>query len=143
MVVGYIVAAMFMAVLAVTLGNAGSMVLIACVGFFIFGAQAIMNNYQAMCYRTEIRGTGMGVAVGLNRIGGILGPVIVGVIASINSDPVWTFALFTGALVLAAGVIALGKTEIAALPASAQNAASVHDDAALPANAQHDPGVAG
>ncbi|MEM5313035.1 MFS transporter [Paraburkholderia sp. JHI869] len=143
MVVGYIVAGLFMAALAVTLGNAGSMALVACVGFFIFGAQAIMNNYQAMCYRTEIRGTGMGVAVGLNRIGGILGPVIVGIVASINPDPVWTFALFTGALILAAGVIALGKTEIAALPASMQNAASAQDDDALPSNARHDPGVAG
>ena len=128
MVVGYIVAGIFMAALAVTLGKAGSMVLVACVGFFIFGAQAIMNNYQAMCYRTDIRGTGMGVAVGLHRIGGILGPVIVGIVASINPDPVWTFALFTGALILAAGVIALGRKKIAALPASAQKAGSANDE---------------
>ncbi|MEX3939907.1 MFS transporter [Paraburkholderia sp. EG287A] len=143
MIVGYIVAAFFMAALAVTLGKDGSMVLIACVGFFIFGAQAIMNNYQAMCYRTEIRGTGMGVAVGLNRIGGILGPVIVGIVASINPDPVWTFAVFTAALILAAGVIALGRTEIAALPGSPRNAVSAQDDEALASNARHDPGVAG
>jgi AAHS family benzoate transporter-like MFS transporter/AAHS family 4-hydroxybenzoate transporter-like MFS transporter len=119
MIVGYLGAGLFMAALSVALGKPFAMVLVAGAGFFVFGAQAVMNNYQAMCYRTEIRGTGMGVAVGLNRIGGILGPVIVGIVASINSDPMWTFALFTGALVVAAGVIALGRTEIAALPADA------------------------
>lgn len=143
MVIGYIVAGVFMAVLALTLGKSGSMVLVAGAGFFIFGAQAVMNNYQAMCYRTEIRGTGMGVAVGLNRIGGILGPVIVGIVASINSDPVWTFALFTGALILAAGVIALGRTEIAAIPASALDSTPLQGDATLPSGARHDPTVAG
>lgn len=68
---------------------AGAMTLVECAGFFNFGVQAIMNNYQAMCYRTEMRGTGMGVALGLNRIGGIPGPVIVGVVAPINPDLVW------------------------------------------------------
>ncbi|WP_186062812.1 MFS transporter [Burkholderia gladioli] len=143
MVVGYILAGIFMAALSAMLGKAGSMALIACVGFFIFGAQAIMNNYQAMSYRTEIRGTGMGVAVGLNRVGGILGPVIVGIVASINPDPVWTFTLFTGALILAAGVIAFGKTEIAALPASGPNVASAPEDDTLHSKARHDSGAAG
>jgi AAHS family benzoate transporter-like MFS transporter/AAHS family 4-hydroxybenzoate transporter-like MFS transporter len=86
----------------------------------------------------------MGVAVGLNRVGGILGPVIVGVAASINPDPMWTFALFTGALVLAAGVIALGRTEIAALPTAEADEANDTQRAAgvVTPGAQHDPGVA-
>ncbi len=140
MVVGYLGAGLFMAALSVALGKPFAMVLVAGAGFFVFGAQAVMNNYQAMCYRTEIRGTGMGVAVGLNRIGGILGPVIVGVVASINPDPMWTFALFTLALVLAAGVIALGRTEIAAMPAEAGQERA--NDAGQ-GHVSHDPGVAG
>ncbi|MFM0155674.1 MFS transporter [Paraburkholderia sediminicola] len=118
MVIGYVLAAVFMGSIAPTLGQPVAIVLVAATGFFIFGAQAVLNNYQAMTYRTEVRGTGLGVAVGLNRIGGILGPVIVGVVASVNPDPFYTFAVFAGALLLAAVVIALGRVEIASFPAT-------------------------
>jgi MFS family permease len=135
MIIGFAMAAVFMGSLATTLGKPEAIVLIAATGFFVFGAQAVLNNYQAMTYRTEVRGTGMGVAVGLNRVGGILGPVIVGVVASINPDPFYTFAVFAGSLVLAALVISLGRVEIASLPATSDNdAAGDHPD---PAPAAH------
>ena len=135
MISGFAMAAVFMGSLATTLGKPEAIVLIAATGFFVFGAQAVLNNYQAMTYRTEVRGTGMGVAVGLNRVGGILGPVIVGVVASINPDPFYTFAVFAGSLVLAALVISLGRVEIASLPATSDNdAAGDHPD---PAPAAH------
>jgi MFS family permease len=135
MIIGFALAAVFMGSLATTLGKPEAIVLIAATGFFVFGAQAVLNNYQAMTYRTEVRGTGMGVAVGLNRVGGILGPVIVGVVASINPDPFYTFAVFAGSLVLAALVISLGRVEIASLPATSDNdAAGDHPD---PAPAAH------
>ncbi|MGF6970834.1 MFS family permease [Paraburkholderia sp. WC7.3g] len=118
MIIGFALAAVFMGSLATTLGKPEAIVLIAATGFFLFGAQAVLNNYQAMTYRTEVRGTGMGVAVGLNRVGGILGPVIVGVVASINPDPFYTFAFFAGSLVLAAVVISLGRVEIASILAT-------------------------
>ncbi|MDE1184748.1 MFS transporter [Paraburkholderia sp.] len=118
MTIGYALAALGMASLAFALGRPVGVVLIAATGFFAFGAQAVLNNYQAMSYRTEVRSTGMGVAVGLNRIGGILGPVVVGVVASIHPEPLYTFALFAGALAIAAIVIALGRVEIGALPAN-------------------------
>jgi AAHS family benzoate transporter-like MFS transporter/AAHS family 4-hydroxybenzoate transporter-like MFS transporter len=128
MIIGFALAAVFMGSLATMLGKPEAIVLIAATGFFVFGAQAVLNNYQAMSYRTEVRGTGMGVAVGLNRVGGILGPVIVGVVASINPDPFYTFAVFAGSLVLAAIVISVGRVEIASLPATADN------DAVSPGN---------
>jgi MFS family permease len=120
MVIGYLAAGAFMAALAVLLGQPVAVLLVAGAGFFIFGSQAVLNNYQAMCYRTEVRGTGMGVAVGLNRVGGMLGPVIVGIVASINPNALWTFALFTGALICAAGFISLGQTEITSRPVTTQ-----------------------
>lgn len=122
MMMGYALAAVAMACLSATLGKPGAIVLVAAAGFFLFGAQAVLNNYQAMSYRTEIRGTGMGVAVGLNRVGGMLGPVVVGLVATLNPDPFYTFAVFAGALVLAAAVIALGRVEIGALAPSADAA---------------------
>jgi AAHS family benzoate transporter-like MFS transporter/AAHS family 4-hydroxybenzoate transporter-like MFS transporter len=135
MIIGFALAAVCMASLATMLGKPEAIVLIAATGFFVFGAQAVLNNYQAMSYRTEVRGTGMGVAVGLNRVGGILGPVIVGVVASINPDPFYTFAVFAGSLVLAAVVISRGRVEIASLPATGDNEATATDSE--PATATH------
>ena len=82
MIIGYAMAALSMTGLGLAMGHSFVLPMVAATGFFIFGAQAVLNNYQAMSYRTEVRGTGMGVAVGLNRVGGILGPVIVGAIAA-------------------------------------------------------------
>jgi AAHS family benzoate transporter-like MFS transporter/AAHS family 4-hydroxybenzoate transporter-like MFS transporter len=118
MVIAYALTAVSMASLSFALGKPGAIVLVAATGFFIFGAQAVLNNYQAMCYRTEIRGTGVGVAVGLNRVGGMVGPVVVGLVATLNPGPSYTFAVFAGALLLAAAVISLGRTEIGALAAA-------------------------
>jgi AAHS family 4-hydroxybenzoate transporter-like MFS transporter len=43
-------------------------------GFFIIGAQFLLNNLCAHSYPTEVRGTGQGLMLGIGRIGGILGP---------------------------------------------------------------------
>jgi len=85
--------------------------LVAAAGFFIFGAQAVLNNYQAMSYHAEVRGTGMGMAVGVNRIGGMLGPVVVGAVASLLPGSLPIFGLFCIALLLAALLIHLGPRE--------------------------------
>jgi MFS family permease len=115
MAIAYLAAALSMGGLGVFLGTStsASVTLVAATGFFLFGAQAVMNNYQAMSYRTELRSTGVGTAQGLNRVGGILGPFLVGLVASIDPDPTWTFVLFAGALVLAAAIVCAGGAEIA------------------------------
>jgi AAHS family benzoate transporter-like MFS transporter/AAHS family 4-hydroxybenzoate transporter-like MFS transporter len=137
MIIGFALAAIFMGSLTTMLGKPEAIALIAATGFFVFGAQVVLNNYQAMSYRTEVRGAGMGVAVGLNREGGILGPLIVGVVASINPDPFYTFALFAGSLVLAAIVISLGRVEIASLPATTDNDTAAAGEAAPPAHVRN------
>ncbi len=120
MVIAYAGAAMSMAGLAFFLGSSttASVALIAATGFFLFGAQAVMNNYQAMSYRTELRSTGVGAAQGINRIGGILGPFVIGVVASIDADPLLTFGVFAAALVGASLIASAGGVEIGSTPAS-------------------------
>ena len=59
-------------------------------GFFVMGAQPVLNNFTAGLYETEIKSTGVGVELGVGRLGGILGPYIGG----------WLKQLFTGSLVL-------------------------------------------
>lgn len=53
-------------------------------GFCVNGAQNNMNALAAGIYSTPARSTGVGMALGIGRIGSILGPVIGGVLLSAN-----------------------------------------------------------
>jgi MFS family permease len=101
MVVWWSMAALAMLALSHAHGTVMMMVLVAAAGFFVFGGQSVQNNYIAMIYPTEVRSTGVGIAVGINRIGGMLGPVVIGLVKSYNPDPTYTFYVLAAALVLA------------------------------------------
>jgi MFS family permease len=49
-------------------------------GFCILGGQNILNNFTAASYDTEVRGTAVGMMLGVGRAGGILGPYVTGLI---------------------------------------------------------------
>lgn len=56
---------------------------LACVaagGFFILGGQGALNNFTAGWYDTEVRGTAVGMMLGIGRAGAVLGPFITGVL---------------------------------------------------------------
>ena len=53
-------------------------------GFTVQGAQAGLNALAASFYPTAIRSTGVGWALGVGRIGSIVGPVLGGIMLSIG-----------------------------------------------------------
>lgn len=103
------------AVLVAAIGFAGTgsvvglMMIIFAAGFFVIGSQYSMNALAANYYPTALRSTGVGWALGIGRIGSIIGPVVGGIILALG----WTTAqLFTvvaiPALFATAAVLALG-----------------------------------
>ncbi len=50
------------------------------VGFFLVGGQIGLNSIAGTIYPTDIRATGVGWALGIGRVGSILGPVLGGVL---------------------------------------------------------------
>lgn len=101
MVTWYAMAAVAMVALGHAHGAFMMMALVAAAGFFVFGGQSVLNNYIAMIYPTEVRSTGVGIAVGINRVGGMLGPVVIGLVKSVDPDPTSTFYVLAGSMVLA------------------------------------------
>jgi AAHS family benzoate transporter-like MFS transporter/AAHS family 4-hydroxybenzoate transporter-like MFS transporter len=101
MVVWYGAAAFAMLALGFVHGRLETMIVVAAAGFFVFGGQSVLNNYIAMIYPTEVRSTGVGIAVAINRIGGILGPVVIGMVKSYNPDPIYTFYVLAASMALA------------------------------------------
>ena len=65
-------------------------------GMTVQGAQAGINALSAMYYPTAIRSTGVGWALGIGRIGSIVGPLIGGVMLSMQWTPQQIF--MTGAI---------------------------------------------
>jgi AAHS family 4-hydroxybenzoate transporter-like MFS transporter len=71
-------------------------VAIFCAGFCIVGGQIASNALAATYYPTAMRSTGVGWALGIGRIGSIVGPLVGGVMIS---NQVGVQALFTTAAV--------------------------------------------
>lgn len=55
-------------------------------GLFIVGGQSALYGLAAMFYPTEMRGTGVGAAVAVGRIGSFAGPLFAGMLLSIGSS---------------------------------------------------------
>ncbi len=90
---------------------AGSLILacaaIMATGFCVLGGQSGLNALAASYYPTSVRSTGMGWALGIGRLGSILGPVIGGELMRLH----WSSAeLFTAAAVPL--LVALGASAI-------------------------------
>jgi AAHS family 4-hydroxybenzoate transporter-like MFS transporter len=84
------IAAVAIAGLALVNSHWTNIAFISIAGFFVMGAQPVLNNFTAGLYQTEIKSTGVGVELGVGRLGGILGPYIGG----------WLKQLFPGSLAL-------------------------------------------
>jgi AAHS family 4-hydroxybenzoate transporter-like MFS transporter len=67
-----------------------------CAGFCIVGGQIASNALAATYYPTTMRSTGVGWALGIGRVGSIVGPLVGGVMIS---NQVGVQALFTTAAV--------------------------------------------
>ena len=53
-------------------------------GFSVIGSQSVINGLAASVYPTSIRSTGVGWALGIGRIGSIIGPVVGAIILSLK-----------------------------------------------------------
>ncbi|MFB6549303.1 MULTISPECIES: MFS transporter [unclassified Streptomyces] len=88
-------------------GQSGAALLVTAfvAGFLSIGAQMCTVALCAIFYETSLRATGVGWAMGIGRIGGIVGPVLGGVAVAAGAS-VPTLFLLTGAASLCAGAAA-------------------------------------
>ena len=98
---------------AFVFGNADSITVLLISGmllsFFNLGAWGALYAYTPEQYPTVIRGTGAGLAAGIGRIGGILGPLLVGIMLNNGYDISIVFTIFCIAILIGvASVLFLG-----------------------------------
>ncbi|CKE83177.1 major facilitator family protein [Streptococcus pneumoniae] len=78
--------------------------------FFNLGAWGALYAYTPEQYPTVIRGTGAGMAAAFGRIGGILGPLLVGYLVALQASLSLIFTIFCGSILIGVfAVIILGQ----------------------------------
>ncbi|MBK5490601.1 MFS transporter [Bacillus sp. TH17] len=78
--------------------------------FFNLGAWGALYAYTPEQYPTTIRGTGAGMAAAFGRIGGILGPLLVGYLVASQASLSLIFTIFCGSILIGAlAVVILGQ----------------------------------
>jgi putative MFS transporter len=82
--------------------------------FFALGAWAALYAYTPELYPTQLRASGMGVASGYARIGGVIAPTVGG--ALLSGSLVAALSVFAAAFLLAAVVAALYGRETRGVP---------------------------
>jgi MFS family permease len=98
-------AALFLALLSIRLPGIGVYVGVLLAGVFVFSAQVLVYAYVAQLYPAAARGTAIGAASGVGRLGAITGPLIGGALLTAGVAYPWGFYVF--AVVAAVGAVAV------------------------------------
>jgi MFS transporter, AAHS family, 4-hydroxybenzoate transporter len=86
-------------------GHGFNLAIVAIAGFCIIGAQHVLNNFTANSYETGFRASGVGMELGVGRVGAILGPYVIGLLQQVTGGPEAVFWAIGGAAIVAAMVI--------------------------------------
>jgi MFS transporter, AAHS family, 4-hydroxybenzoate transporter len=105
------------------LGHSAMLVTVAIfvAGFCIVGGQIAANALAAGFYPTSVRATGVGWALGIGRIGSIVGPLVGGILLSMKWSTAGVF-LMAAAAALCAALAAFLLSRLAGLGGSGENA---------------------
>ena len=108
LVIGLIVGGALLVVLALLCARTGTDVAVWATlsGFFIFAVNICLYLYTAELYPARVRAMGVSFGGVWNRIGVILGPIVVGALIAAGASPATVFAVL-GGVGIATGVVAL------------------------------------
>jgi len=112
----YLLGAVFVALLGMALGGSTWMLLVAAFlsGTCVTGGQMSIVALAALIYPPRLRSTGVGWALGIGRVGGIVGPILVGLAIGAGVEPSVVFMVIAAVLVAAgASVLMLGRRSAA------------------------------
>jgi AAHS family 4-hydroxybenzoate transporter-like MFS transporter len=108
------------------LGHSGVLVSIAifAAGFCVIGGQIAANALTAGYYPTSVRSTGVGWALGIGRIGSIIGPLVAGILLQ-QKFSTGTLFMAAAAAALFAALASLVLSRIAAASSATEQSSSI------------------
>jgi AAHS family benzoate transporter-like MFS transporter len=90
----YVLGAICLALLGVKSNSLLLYSLVSITGVCTMGAQSLLNAFVSQYYPNNVRSTGIGLANGIGRLGGMLGPTLGGVLLSFNIPTILCFIAF-------------------------------------------------
>ncbi|GLZ49945.1 MFS transporter [Actinomycetospora sp. NBRC 106375] len=103
-------ATLFLALLSIRLPGIGIYVSVLLAGLFVFSAQVLVYAYVSQLYPAGARGTALGTASGVGRLGAIAGPIVGGALLQAGLAYPWGFYAFAVVAALGAlGVVLVGR----------------------------------
>lgn len=116
----YVGAAIFVVIIGSIGGNVPLLwVTVIGAGACIIGGQSFINVMAAVLYPTAMRSTGVGWALGIGRVGAIVGPMIGGVLLAAHFAPKSLFFSIAVPALIAAGAMFMLGRRLRHAPASA------------------------
>lgn len=110
-VIWFFLAAVFLALLSIRMNEVVLLyVAIFITGVFVFSAQVLVYAFVSQLYPPEVRGTALGFAAGIGRLGAIAGPAITGTLVALD-------LAYPGGFYLFAIAALISVVSIAAIPA--------------------------
>ncbi|KEK24397.1 MFS transporter [Bacillus gaemokensis] len=100
--ISYLMAAICIGLLTIQPSISIIYLLIGLAGIGSVGITQILNAYVTQYFPSHVRATSLGWGLGLGRIGAIAGPIIIGILMTLQYDQVWNFYLFALAGLIAA-----------------------------------------
>jgi AAHS family 4-hydroxybenzoate transporter-like MFS transporter len=98
-------------------GHGFNVAIVAIAGFCIIGAQHVLNNFTAGSYETDFRASGVGMELGVGRVGAILGPYVTGLLQQATGGPDAVFWAIGGAAIV--GALTIGSLGLQGVRAEA------------------------
>ena len=120
-------------VLALRPPSALAFLLIALVGAGTLGAQILVNTFSASLYPVAARGSGLGWALGVGRIGAVVGPLVFGALLAAPDGAATAFHVLAAAAATGAVIAAV----LPLTPAARAGVAELHAAGASRADAAH------
>ncbi|SDT09825.1 Sugar phosphate permease [Brevibacterium siliguriense] len=97
----FVLAAIFLAALSIPMTSQALLnIAVFITGVFVFSAQVLVYAFVSAIYPAQARGTALGMASGIGRIGAIVGPFITGTLVTAGIAYPWGFYLFAVVAVL-------------------------------------------
>jgi MFS family permease len=107
-------AALFLALLSIKMQNQTLVyAAVLLTGIFVFSAQVLVYAFVGHLYPPEIRGTALGLAAGIGRVGAIVGPSITGALVTAGIAYPWGFYVFALAALLAVAALSVVPAHMA------------------------------
>lgn len=103
------------------LSDAGLAAAVFACGFCLIGAQAALNGTAGLAYPTAVRSRGLGMALGVGRVGSVIGPLVAGamVAAGVTSArDLFLLPLLPLALGTLAALIVMSRLDLRQAPGS-------------------------